>query len=507
MSDSPVPNPLGQPSSIPDEHRKAPGAQYFNDATDRGQTQPADASQTPMGGYPGYEGYGRYPIPAPGAANDASTIISDPGRHPDNRSLAPGNTPSPPAHPPGANVSAPQFGAGADYAAPYAPYVPYAPYPPPNSSPARRSVFTRRRRMWVAVGVVALVAILLVGVSYVVFQYLPAQPGVSFCRDLAAQRYDDAYALTSQGFRAQRSQAQFTRDLTTLDVALGNVVACQGAGPLPLAYTFPSGPASYYVALVRQRQGAMRTLTGAIHLSAAGGWQVDAVDTSLWGVNLGALEVAQGYCDALGTQHYAAAYALLDAPTQATLTLGDYTTVEQAHSLISGPVKTCGVTGVGQGNSDRRADLTVSVSRANLGAQSADVALTLAGGVWRLAGVPTGAEGPDVGPYEVGRRYCADLASGQYGAAYDLFTPQYQALNPRAQFVGALQATQSQGITISCGQPDFTTYAVKGGAAGYVVPYIETYLGFPITTTDTLTFARQNGRWLIANSDLQSPLG
>lgn len=502
MSDSPIPDPSKRTGPTPDAQGQTPGAHYVDDTTDRGQTQPADALQTPMGGYPGYEGYGRYPIPAPGGANDASTIISDPGRHPDNRSLAPRNTPSPPAYPPGANASAPQLNASADYAAPY------TPYPPPTSSPARRGAFTRRRGVWVAIATLALVALLLTGASYVVFQYVPAQPAVAFCRDLAAQRYDDAYALTSRQFRAQRSQAQFTHDLTTLDVALGSVVACQGAGPLPLAYTLPGGPASYHATLVRQQQGATRTLTGAIHLSATGGgWRVGAIDTPLWGVNLGALEAAQGYCDAIGTQHYTAAYALLDAPTRATLTLGDYTTVEQAHTLISGPVKTCGVTGVGQGNSDQHASLTLSVHRANLGAQSANITLTLVGSGWRLAGVLTGVEGPDVGPYEVGRRYCADLAAGKYNAAYDLFTPQYQALNPRAQFVGALEATQSQGISIGCGQPDFTTYAVNGDTAGYVVPYIETYLGFPIATSDTLTFARQNGRWLIANSDLQSLLG
>lgn len=503
MSDSPFPNPFGRPTPSPDEQGQAgaAGAGYFDAMSDRGQTQPADTPETPANGHSGYEGYGRYPIPAPGGANDASTIISDPGRHPDNRSLTPGNTPSSSARAPGATGSAPQLAAYADYPAPY------TPYPPPYASPARSGAFNRRRRVWVAVAAVALVALVLVGVSYVVFQYVPAQPAVGFCRDLAAQRYDDAYTLTSQGFRTQHSQAQFARDLTTLDVALGNVVSCQGAGPLPLAYTFPSGPASDHVALVRQRQGATRTLTGAIRLSAAGGWQVDALDTSLLGVNLGALDAAQGYCDALGTQHYAAAYALLDAPTQATLTLGDYTTTEQLHAEISGPVKTCGVTGISQGNSDQRDSLTLSVNRANLGAQSATITLAFAAGGWRLVGVPSGAEGPDVGPYEVGRRYCADLATGQYSAAYDLFTPQYQAQTPRAQFVAALQTTQSQGIAISCGQPDFTTYAVNGGAATYVVPYIETYLGFPVTTSDTLTFARQNGRWLIANTDLQSPLG
>jgi hypothetical protein len=360
----------------------------------------------------------------------------------------------------------------------------------------------------VVVGALVVVAMLLVSVSYAVFQYVPAQPAVRLCRDLMAQRYDDAYTLTSQQYRAQRSQAQFARDLTTLDLALGSVVSCQGAGPLPLAYSFPSGPASYHARLVRQRAGAnARTLAGAIHLGDTNGWQVGAIDTSLLGVNLGALEAAQAYCDALGTARYPAAYALLSARAQASLTPGDYTSVEQTHTLINGPVKRCGVTGVGQGNSDQRADLTLSVARAGLGAQSAGVTLTLVGGAWRLGGVPSGAEGPDVGPYEVGQRYCADLATGQFDAAYDLFTPQYQAQNPRAQFDGALQSTRAQGIAIACGQPDVTTYVVTGAAATYVVPYIEVYLGIPISTNDTLTFARQNGRWLIANTDLQSPLG
>ena len=47
----------------------------------------------------------------------------------------------------------------------------------------------RRRRAWVAVATLALVALLLVGASYAVFQYIPAQPAVAFCRDLAAGKY------------------------------------------------------------------------------------------------------------------------------------------------------------------------------------------------------------------------------------------------------------------------------------------------------------------------------
>ncbi len=509
--ESPVPSPSAIPNTPEPGARETAAEAPFGEPPDRGLTQPADAP-TLAGGYQGYAGHGRFVVPTPGAASDASTVISDPSHHPDNRSLLPGNGLTPPMTPAqqrGVNTSAPQVGPGDDYPAPYAPTTTN---PPPSISPAGSGAYTRlarrRRALLTAGAVAALGALLLVGVSYYAFQYAPAQPAARFCRDLIAQRYDDAYQVMSQQLRGGRSEGQFVRDMTTLDLALGSVVSCQGVGLLPLAYTVPSGPASYSVSLVRQPRGdSAHTLRGMIHLSAIGGWQVVAIDTSLLGVNLGALDAAQGYCDALGTQHYAAAYALLGASAQAGLTLDDYTTVEQAHTLISGPVKRCGVTGIGVGNDDTRADVTLTINRAGIGAQSANLALTLVGGVWRLNGVPAAAEGPDVGPYEVGQQFCADLAAGKYDAAYDLFTPQYQAQNPRAQFVGALQTTQAQGIAISCGTPDFMTYTVNGDAAGYVVPYIETYLGIPLSTNDTLTFARQNGHWLIANSDLQSPLG
>jgi len=508
MSDATGHNPDERGFLAPDEQAQSRSERDggpLSAPTDRGQTQPATPA-APADGNGGYAGYGRFAVPAPNAAPDASTVISDPGRHPDNRSLAAAHTPATPVHQRVLNASAPPISPSADYPAPYAPGVTF---PPPSVAPVTRGVFTRFSRRGKLLTVGALVAILLLAsVSYGVFQYAPAQPATRFCRDLTTQRYADAYTLTTQRARAGRSQAQFARDLTTLDSALGAVISCEGDGLLPVGYRLPGGVASYHVALVRQRAGASaRTLTGILGLSAAHGWQVDAIDTSLLGVNLGALEAAQSYCDALGTQRYAAAYDLLAASAQADLTPGDYATVEQLHTVIGGPVKTCGVTDIGQGNSDSRASLTLTINRATLSAKSAAITLTLTGGVWRLAAVPSGAEGPDVGPYEVGQRYCADLAAGQFDAAYDLFTPQYQAQNPRAQFVGALQTTRSQGATIACGAPDLTTYSVSGDAARYVVPYIEIYLGLPLSTNDTLTFARQNGHWLIANTDLQSPLG
>ncbi|HLY31994.1 MAG TPA: hypothetical protein VKQ36_13265 [Ktedonobacterales bacterium] len=464
---------------------------------DRGRTQPADLLPSSDAGGQPYEGYGRYPIPYERVSGDAETIRTlqppMPGGAPTGQAIYRPLAATPVAE-------QPQDRGMALYHAPtgYAPSMPALPGAPSQQSP--------RLPRWLLFASVATVfAVLLAGVGFFVFSYLPTGPVRVWCADLTTQRYDDAYTIADQSLRARYSQTQFAQDLKALDLAEGTVTTCQGTNSLATT-AFPLGTSQFTVTLTRQSHGELRRFTGAITVAYHGGWQISGIATALLGVNLGALAAANAYCAALRSQNYTQAYHLLGASARSNETAQAYSSVERLHNQISGVITTCGVTAIGRGNTDIQANLTLGITRSVSGAGQGAATLAFSGGVWSLTAIPMQAEGPDVGPYLVGQQFCADLAANHFDAAYDLFTPQYQAANPRAQFVGTFQTAVEQGATFGCDTPDFTTYRVNGSGATYVVPFVEALDGLAFPSNDTLTFARQSdGRWLIANSDVQLP--
>src|SRR5579875_1913848 len=496
--------------ALPPAHPPTPISQraVIPTPVDRGRTQPADPVAPNRANQAGYGG--RYPVPAQVGNGDAETIRTEqPQPHPQ---LPPTEATLFRPLPPGADV--PAF--MAPTSAPTGVTTPHTPtYSPSHMSasadrpapyltvPPER---TRRSRAGlVFAGSVALLALLLAGAGFLAFSYLPTGPMRAFCADLTAQHYSDAYALTDQRFQSLYSQQQFTQDMTTLDLAEGTATVCQSA--VPLAFTaVPLGSSQFSARITRQAHGARRNFPGDLTVAYHDGWQIDALATSLLGVNFGALDAIDGYCAALRSQNYQRAYQLLGTTAQTSVTANAYTTTERLHDLISGTITSCGVVAVGQKNTDTQANLTLGVTRRVAGAIQGNVTLTFTASVWTLGAIATRAEGPDVGPYLVGQQFCADLAANRFDEAYNLFTPLYQAANPRAQFVSAFESGRSQGISYSCDTPDFTTYRVTGDSASYVVPFVETLDGIAIPANDTLSFALQsNGQWLISNSDVQSP--
>ncbi|GEM_PF-707170 len=435
-----------------------PNAPTYVPAPSGGYPQPG----APSGGYPQYQ----QPAPSGGYPQQGQS-----GAY--GQPVAPGQT-----NPYGQQQQYGQYGQYGQYA-PYSqtlasspvyapPGTPTEGYPQAGVAPAAPP---KRSRTGMIVGIVAavvIVALLAGGAGYYFLSYLPMQARAQvtsvargFCDDLTTQNYVSAYEATGSALHSKYTQTLFTQDFAALDKAEGAASACSGS----LSFTYGNSTATYATTLTRSTSGPLQ---GALHLKQEGGtWKVDAIDTALLGVNLEALQTELGYCSALEQQDYTTAYSYLDSSVQASTSQTDYTNTENLHDQINGKVTACTVTSIGTPNDDTQATMTVSITRANLAAQTGTVTLTNQGSKWTISQLATSAEGEDVGPYMVGQQYCADISAGNYSAAYSLTAADFQALVTEAQFAAGWQPVSGVTVEWSCGKPDLSTYQVSGSSASY----------------------------------------
>ncbi|MGZ3673479.1 MAG: hypothetical protein ACXVCO_04155, partial [Ktedonobacterales bacterium] len=161
--------------------------------------------------------------------------------------------------------------------------------------------------------IVALVILLLAGsgTAFAVTQVQPAAAtaAAKFCTALKSQDYTTAYSELSAKLKGQYSQTQFTQDMSTLDKADGSVTTCQqSSGSNAYTYSLGSSTATDLILIAR----GSNSLQGLVHMTNAGNlisadWKVDAIDTSLLGVNLKALEATTAFCTALQNKDYTTA--------------------------------------------------------------------------------------------------------------------------------------------------------------------------------------------------------
>lgn len=491
---APVPvspsNPYGQPTAPSGGY-----PQYQQPYPPYQQPYPPNPQQAPSGAYgqpggqapayppPGYAGPYGQPL-APGQTGPQGQMGPPMGQYAPYSQTLPGY----------AQPGAPSQGG------PYDPTVAGPTYPPSGPAPTpRRSL----RGVWIGLSVVVILALIGGGAAYYFLNYLPTQAkaavtsaATSFCADLTSQNYVSAYQATSATFQGEFTQAQFTQDFATLDKAEGTASACTGTLGFAYSITHPNTTATYSTSLTRSTQGALQ---GTLHLKQNGGaWKVDAIDTSLLGVNLNAIQATQAYCTALQGQDYTTAYSLLDPSLQAGTTASVYTTTEQLHDTINGKVTNCSITAVAQSNTDTNAGLTESITRANLAAQAGAVTLGGNGAKWLITQLATSAEGEDVGPYQVGVAFCADIANGNPTAAYALTSSRYQSTVTESNFVAG--ETLPAGDSLTCGTPDLTTYQVSGSAASLTIPTTLSVSGTGLAVKLEMTFVQEGGAWKVDNS-------
>lgn len=185
----------------------------------------------------------------------------------------------------------------------------------PNRASRPEAPTAKRPRWLIPVLVVALVLVVfgvVGGVVYAVGQNALQEPlstTSTFCNDLKAQKYSDAYALLSAGYQKAISSTDFTQIGQLHDQLDGKVHTCGLAGiQSGGGFNLNLNPqtASFNAQITRNH-----SYTGAISLvKQNGSWKIDAMDESLQGSDVGALTTGSQFCQALAAQNYQAVYAM-----------------------------------------------------------------------------------------------------------------------------------------------------------------------------------------------------
>jgi hypothetical protein len=411
----------------------------------------------------------------------------------------------------------PSSGSG-QYGQPGAPNPSFAETTQPGTSYGQPAAYAQppaakkpRSGLKIALIIGAIVLVLIAVAGGVGFYFINqfAAPGVAalqFCNNLKSQSYDKAYTLLSSGLQATYSKDAFQAGVSALDTAEGKVTGCQqGTGANNYVYSLGSTTATVSAQLTRATQG---TLVGALHMKNQGGsWKVDSIDTSLLGVNIGALQTAGAFCAAMQGGDYATAYSLLSSTVQGAISKDDFVASGKLHDQIDGAVSKCSLSKVPQGNTDQLSRLTIELTRAKLGAHTGDVTLKFDGTAWKVDATDAALNGTDLRPLVVGGTFCVLLGSGKYADAYGLFSSDYQKTVSQAQFVANFSAYQGMALKWTCEQPDYSTYSVTGTTASLIMPITVTIpsLGSAATSTDKfkVEFVLDGSTWKINDALVQ----
>ncbi|MFI5272265.1 MAG: hypothetical protein ACHQ4H_04435 [Ktedonobacterales bacterium] len=363
-----------------------------------------------------------------------------------------------------------------------------------DATHASVSASAPRRRLWrwIAVVLAALLVLTTAGAALYKLDHAPEEAASQFCADVAAARYAAAYDMLATRLRTQLSRAAFEQIGAALDAAEGRVIHCGTAASGALDHTLFSSSASVAAQIARAGGGSF---AGSLGLVNESGWKIAAITPGLAGANLAALDAVNRFCTALRTGDTARAFGLatasagLGSAQQFTTTMGTW-------AQVDGAVTGCALAGIGPAaaNGDATAQLTLVVVRAHRG--TAVGALTLApaaAGGWRVTALGPDLLGSNLGPLTVGTRFCAALASGDYGAAYALFSSGYASRVSAEQFATAFAA---EGGTWSCAAR-LATYAVAGSHGSYDVALRLTGTSVSLAMTATLAFVQQGSDWRI----------
>jgi hypothetical protein len=362
-----------------------------------------------------------------------------------------------------------------------------------------------RRGLKVALTVGAIILVLFgLGGGTAIFllnQYTaPGVAALTFCNDLKAQHYESAYSSLSADLQSQFSQTSFSAGVAALDTAEGRILGCQQArSSNAYMYSLGAGTATVGAQMTRATQG---DLTGALHLkNQNGSWKIDGIDTSLLGVNIGALQASGAFCAAMQGQDYSAAYDLLDSAQQGQVSRDDFVASGKLHDAIDGSITTCALAKVPQGNNDQLTLLTIQLKRSKQGLATGDVTLKLEGTAWKLDATAAALNGTDLRPLVLGGTFCTLFEAGRYGDAYGLLSSGAHALFTKAQFVASYQTISGYTVKWSCGTPDLTTYKVTAdkGLASVVIPITGAIaaVNFKDTVNTKVDFVLENDVWKI----------
>ncbi len=369
----------------------------------------------------------------------------------------------------------------------------------PQSAPQRKS----RRKLWIALGIVAVLVLLAAGGGgYYIYQMAaPATAAATFCADLKADSYSSAYGFFDTKMQQQVTSNQFSQLAATLNTAEGAIQSCAAATtPNSYSYHFRSSVATAVMVITRANSGSTQSFQGAIHLAkVSGSWEIDALDTGLFGVNLAALTVVNAYCSALQSQNYQAAYATLGSAFTKTKE-SDYAQTAQLQDQVDGKVNFCQVSAVPAGNSDSATNLTLTIKRDTLGQKQDTLSLDVESNAWKISAIGPQLQGTDLGAYRVVLRFCSDLSSKNYKDLYNHLSNRLKGVAPEASYAELFSGQildQGYYIRFNGCTPTPSTYKVTGSTASLSVGMNLTDLGTNTTKTlpATLRIVQDGTTW------------
>ncbi|HEU5441872.1 MAG TPA: hypothetical protein VFU88_21510 [Ktedonobacterales bacterium] len=351
------------------------------------------------------------------------------------------------------------------------------------------------RRMWwrwVAAGLLAVVLLAAGGAALYKLDHAPEDAAAQFCAAVTSGHYDQAYALLATPLRARFTRQALTQMGVALDRAEGRVTACGEAGNGAFDHRLGSGDATVTARITRAQGDAF---SGHMRLVDDGGWKVVALDASLVGVSLGALDTVERVCAALAADDRAATYALA-AESAGLGAQSDFTAKMDTWAQVDGRITGCALAGIARGpgaNSETVAQVTLSVTRARRATQTATLGLALQPQGWRVTRIGADLLGSDLVPLALARQFCADLTAGAYDSAYGLFSSRYRAAVSGDQFTSSFAAL---GGTLTCA-PKLETYHVAGNSGTLDVALSLAGAGGTVAATETLAFEREGADWRI----------
>jgi hypothetical protein len=404
---------------------------------------------------------------------------------------------------PGGMPSAPGWGYGqpappSQYpTAPGQPWGPGGPTMPGGYAPPPPAKRRSLRWLWISLGVV--VALLLAGGGaglYALGQYTaPAVEAGFFCGHMKAGNYAAAYNDLSAGMQAEVTGDEFAIGAQFIAVAEGSITRCQQSAGNAYTYSFGAKKATLNVTMTRSISG---TLAGNIGLVQEGGaWKIGSLDTSLLGINLGALKAAGAFCAAMQAQNYPAAYALLSSSGQKQAPADLFATVLGMQDQIDGKITSCSLTGFTVSGSDSSATLNVSFNRATLGTRTGTVSMKFEGGAWKVDNVADSLSGTDVTPVLVLIQFCNDLVSKNYEDAYSLATQELiDAIGGGRDGFIANFTLPDPYVWTGCTQ-DLTTFKLNGDEATVngTRSFKNTSTGTLFTHSYTFYLFKEGGAW------------
>jgi len=353
------------------------------------------------------------------------------------------------------------------------------------------------RWLWITLG--ALAGLLVVGGgagAFALAQYnAPAGAASQFCTDLKTQDYNSAYTILSAKLKAAYNSDQFHQANGALDAAEGKVTACGAAsGSGSYDYSLGGSTATVTAVVTRDKQGNLN-LQGGIHLvNESDGWKVDRLDTSLLGVNLGALGTLGAFCAAMQAQNYSTAFGLFSSTPG--VTADTFASAQQLPDQVDGKVTACAIKSIPSGNTDTTTTVTVTVTRATLGAGTGNVSLDGTGGAWKITKIDQ--IGTDVRPLLVGKQFCADIVASQWNDAYSLLSSTTQGQVTVAQLQDDFTVP---GVQITSCTADVTSsgYHISGDTATLkaTLTLTQTSNGAVVKLIMTLTFRQEGALWKV----------